>query len=304
VRAAGDTPVVILTAKGEELDRLVGFGLGADDHVTKPFSPRELAARVQAVLRRANQERPTSSGGGGIRIGDLMIDGATREVERAGEPIPMIAREFDRRLLLAALIPVLLISMSTREVMGLFVVLAVSLAGSTLAGLLVLHLVDRASDLTIATRTFVGVAVGASVALANVLIVAALMFVNTAHDLGLTAALVVAGSAVTMLFGLRLARAAAREVVPLRELADGSLGERTLPGRTVEFAALSGGIERLRVQLRQVEDDRVRLDAERRKLIASISRDLRTPLVSIRAMAEALADGVVSDSDERTDYYQ
>ena len=94
VRAAGDTPVVILTAKGEELDRLVGFGLGADDYVTKPFSPRELAARVQAVLRRASHEAPATSGSG-IRVGDLMIDGATREVERAGEPIPMTAREFD-----------------------------------------------------------------------------------------------------------------------------------------------------------------------------------------------------------------
>ena len=97
VRAAGDTPVVILTARGEELDRLVGFGLGADDYVTKPFSPRELSARVEAVLRRA------SSGGGGapvsssegIRIGDLYIDGRTRQVERSGEPIPMTAREFD-----------------------------------------------------------------------------------------------------------------------------------------------------------------------------------------------------------------
>ena len=94
IRAVGDTPVVILTAKGEELDRLLGFGLGADDYVTKPFSPRELAARVQAVLRRANQERPANSGGG-IRIGDLHIDGDTREVERAGIPIPMTAREFD-----------------------------------------------------------------------------------------------------------------------------------------------------------------------------------------------------------------
>ncbi len=94
VRAAGETPVVILTAKGEELDRLVGFGLGADDYVTKPFSPRELAARVQAVLRRANHE-PQPTSGGGIRVGDLMIDGATREVERANVPIPMTAREFD-----------------------------------------------------------------------------------------------------------------------------------------------------------------------------------------------------------------
>jgi len=100
VRAVGNTPVVILTAKGEELDRLLGFGLGADDYVTKPFSPRELAARVQAVLRRANEAPPTASGGG-IRIGDLVIDGATREVERAGEPIPMTAREFDLLYFLA-----------------------------------------------------------------------------------------------------------------------------------------------------------------------------------------------------------
>ena len=103
VRAVGDTPVVILTARGEELDRLVGFGLGADDYVTKPFSPRELSARVEAVLRRAS-----SSGGGapvsssaGIRIGDLYIDGRTRQVERGGEPIPMTAREFDLLYFLA-----------------------------------------------------------------------------------------------------------------------------------------------------------------------------------------------------------
>ena len=100
VRAVSDTPVVILTAKGEEIDRLLGFGLGADDYVTKPFSPRELAARVQAVLRRASQERQATAGSG-IRVGDLLIDGATREVERAGEPIPMTAREFDLMYFLA-----------------------------------------------------------------------------------------------------------------------------------------------------------------------------------------------------------
>jgi DNA-binding response OmpR family regulator len=100
VRAKGDTPVVILTARGEELDRLVGFGLGADDYVTKPFSPRELAARVQAVLRRSTRDAPATPGGG-IRIGDLYIDGATRVVEVAGEPIPMTAREFDLLYFLA-----------------------------------------------------------------------------------------------------------------------------------------------------------------------------------------------------------
>jgi DNA-binding response OmpR family regulator len=102
VRAAGDTPVVILTARGEELDRLVGFGLGADDYVTKPFSPRELAARVEAVLRRASSGdgAPVSSSEG-IRLGDLYIDGRTRRVERGGEAVPMTAREFDLLYFLA-----------------------------------------------------------------------------------------------------------------------------------------------------------------------------------------------------------
>lgn len=102
VRAAGDTPVVILTARGEELDRLVGFGLGADDYVTKPFSPRELSARVEAVLRRTSlsADAPVSSSAG-IRIGDLYIDGRTRQVERSGESIPMTAREFDLLYFLA-----------------------------------------------------------------------------------------------------------------------------------------------------------------------------------------------------------
>ena len=231
----------------------------------------------------------------------------------------------DRRLLAAALVPtllilaaaalagigvgVLLIPMNTREVLGLFAVLALSLVGSTLAGLLVLGFVDRAANLTIAMRTFAGVAIGALVALANVLIVASLMFVNTGHDLGLTAALVVSGSGITMLFALRLARATAREVDPLRtalhQLAGGSLSDVALPeGHTAEFAALSADISRLRDQLQQVEAERQRLDAERRELTASISHDLRTPLGSIRAMAEALDDGVVSEAGEQSDYYR
>lgn len=204
---------------------------------------------------------------------------------------------------------VLLIPMNTREVIALFAVLALSLIASTLAGLLVLGMVDRAANLTIATRTFAGVAIGALVALANVLIVASLMFVNTGHDLGLTAALVVSGSGITMLFALRLARATAREVDPLRgalhQLADGSFDDIDLPeGRTAEFAVLAADIARLRDQLQQVESERERLDAERRELTASISHDLRTPLGSIRAMAEALDDGVVSEADEQSDYYR
>src|SRR2546427_12743420 len=81
IRARSDVPVIMLTALGEEADRIVGLELGADDYVTKPFSPRELAVRVKAVLRRttigaAKAER--------IEVGDLAIDSPPRELLKAG----------------------------------------------------------------------------------------------------------------------------------------------------------------------------------------------------------------------------
>src|SRR5436190_17826281 len=100
IRSRGDLPVIMLTARGEEADRIVGLDLGADDYVTKPFSPRELAARVRAVLRRtepregATQER--------VAFGDIVMEAATREVLRAGEPIRLTAKEFDLLWFLAA----------------------------------------------------------------------------------------------------------------------------------------------------------------------------------------------------------
>ena len=92
IRARSDVPVILLTARVEETDRIVGLELGADDYVTKPFSPRELAARVRAVLRRTN--------GGVARteqrvFGELVVDGGSREVTRAGVPVALTAREFD-----------------------------------------------------------------------------------------------------------------------------------------------------------------------------------------------------------------
>jgi DNA-binding response OmpR family regulator len=93
VRAAGATPIIMLTAKGHESDRIVGLELGADDYVVKPFSPRELVARVRSVLRR------TQSGDGQppspLRAGDMVVDPATREVSVAGRPVSLTVREFD-----------------------------------------------------------------------------------------------------------------------------------------------------------------------------------------------------------------
>jgi DNA-binding response OmpR family regulator len=93
LRERGPMPVIMLTARGEESDKLLGLELGADDYVTKPFSPRELAARVTAVLRR------TGDGAGGmdgaLRFGDLRIDPRTREAVSGEGPLELTAREFD-----------------------------------------------------------------------------------------------------------------------------------------------------------------------------------------------------------------
>src|SRR3954469_13189063 len=90
--------VILLTAKGEESDRVIGLRLGADDYVVKPFSPAELVARVDAVLRRvdtvAEREPP-------LRFGALEIDLAARQVRRDGEPLARTAREFDLLVFLA-----------------------------------------------------------------------------------------------------------------------------------------------------------------------------------------------------------
>jgi DNA-binding response OmpR family regulator len=92
IRERSDLPVIMLTARGEEADRIVGLELGADDYVTKPFSPRELATRVRTVLRRSS---PTASRTERLSFGDLELNAATREVTKAGLPLRLTAKEFD-----------------------------------------------------------------------------------------------------------------------------------------------------------------------------------------------------------------
>jgi DNA-binding response OmpR family regulator len=95
IQADERVPVVMLTAKGEEEDRIVGLGIGADDYVVKPFSPRELAARVEAVLRRVNEARSGASAEKLMVFGDLCIDPNTREVTVRDTPVTLTALEFD-----------------------------------------------------------------------------------------------------------------------------------------------------------------------------------------------------------------
>jgi DNA-binding response OmpR family regulator len=99
IRSRSDLPVIMLTARGEEADRIVGLELGADDYVTKPFSPRELAARVRTVLRRAAPPEPRERV---LELGDLRIDSASREATKAGEPLTLTALEFDLLWFLAS----------------------------------------------------------------------------------------------------------------------------------------------------------------------------------------------------------
>jgi DNA-binding response OmpR family regulator len=100
IRGRSQLPVIMLTARGEEADRIVGLELGADDYVTKPFSPRELVARVRSVLRRsaAADERPDER----VRFGDIEIDTAAREVRKHGSTLNLTAREFELLWFLAS----------------------------------------------------------------------------------------------------------------------------------------------------------------------------------------------------------
>jgi two-component system OmpR family response regulator len=97
VRARSNLPIIMLTTKGEEIDRVVGLELGADDYISKPFSPRELVARVKSVLRRAGSAGASAGDweqGGVQRIGTLEIDRVGHEVRRAGVRVAVTPMEF------------------------------------------------------------------------------------------------------------------------------------------------------------------------------------------------------------------
>ncbi len=99
IREDSALPVIMLTARGEEADRIVGLELGADDYVTKPFSPRELVARVRTVLRRTYGPVEARDR---IQHGDLTLDSETRDVRKSGRLVSLTAREFDLLWFLAS----------------------------------------------------------------------------------------------------------------------------------------------------------------------------------------------------------
>lgn len=98
LRAESDVPVIMLTARSDDIDRIVGLEMGADDYVTKPFNPRELVARVRAVLRRYQKSvRPRQA----VAVGQLSVDPASREAHVDGRQLDLRPKEFDLLLTLA-----------------------------------------------------------------------------------------------------------------------------------------------------------------------------------------------------------
>jgi DNA-binding response OmpR family regulator len=99
IRKQSQVPIIMLTARDEVTDKVVGLEVGADDYLTKPFSPRELVARVAAVLRRTS---PPGATAGTIELGDLLIDAGRREARKRGSPLRLTTLEFDLLWFLAS----------------------------------------------------------------------------------------------------------------------------------------------------------------------------------------------------------
>lgn len=98
IRETSNVPIIMLSAKGDEVDRILGLEFGADDYVTKPFSPRELVSRVKAILRRTGASAEVHAE---IRVGDLEVDDTSRQVRLSGETIHLTSSEYGILMLLA-----------------------------------------------------------------------------------------------------------------------------------------------------------------------------------------------------------
>jgi signal transduction histidine kinase len=201
----------------------------------------------------------------------------------------------------------LLMSPPARDMRTMAGYLTLTGAATMTGGWVALRLADRAMGLSIQTKTFISSAIANGVALLNVVIVAQLMFVSTAHDLRLLLALVGFSAVVTAFFSLWVASAVAARVEAvtsaIRALAGGNYGARVVVDGGDEVALLARDVNALAGRLQDAETQRRALDRERNELTAAISHDLRTPLASIRAMVEALDDSVVADVDEVRRYY-
>jgi len=201
----------------------------------------------------------------------------------------------------------LLMSPPTRDLQTMSAYLTLSAVGTAGLGWAALRAADQIMGLTLRWRAFASSALAGLVALLNVLIVAQLMFVSTAHDLKLLIALVVFSAVVTAFFSMWAAATVAARVeqiaIAVKRLAGGEFATDLASGGNDEVAQLAQDVNSLATRLKAAEDQRSALDHERRELTAAVSHDLRTPLASLRAMTEALGDGVIDDAAEVQRYY-
>lgn len=193
------------------------------------------------------------------------------------------------------------------DLQALGVYMLVSSAVTVAIGAIVVLAMDRAGRTTLRTRIALGAVIGAMVGLLNVLIVSKLMFVSTAHDLRLLAALVGFSSLVALGFSGWVASRISRHLEVVRQrirgLAAGDYTTRIQPVGAGEISRQARDLNELAELLQASAEARESLDRERRDLTIAISHDLRTPLASLRAMAEALTDGVVSEANEVSRYH-
>ena len=201
----------------------------------------------------------------------------------------------------------LTMSPSWAELRKLAIYLA--LAGVVSAGLgwVALRMADHMLGPGLRGRAFLSSVIAGGVALLNVMIVGQLMFVSTDHDLNLLLTLVIFSAVITAFFSFSVAATVAGRIeniaAAIRLLARGNFGTRLAPAGSDEVARLSEDVDLLAARLQAAEDQRASLDRERRELTTAISHDLRTPLASLRAMTEALNDGIVDEPTEVRRYY-
>ncbi len=102
LKSDGDVPIIIVSAQGDDVDRIVGLEVGADDYLAKPFNPRELLARVRAVLRRSRRPfQPQADGAEQVQFGPFTLDTASHQLQRDGTQVPLTSGEFDLLAILA-----------------------------------------------------------------------------------------------------------------------------------------------------------------------------------------------------------
>lgn len=211
-------------------------------------------------------------------------------------------------LLLALAVAQVLLSPPRAELADLLLYFLVSGALTITAALLAMRAVERAHILSLRHRALVLAAIGPAVTVVNIFVVAQLMFVSTGHDLQLLVALIVFGGFVGVLVASWSAAATNQRVDEIagalhRLARESGGGVPALTTRGDEIDHLAGTVDVLAQRLAAAERERAALDAERRDLTGAISHDLRTPLASIRAMIEALNDGVVPAGDEVERYH-